>query len=81
MELQLNVYYTIAIAVAILLVGESIKKRSKLLQKFCIPVPVIGGLLFTICLTAGVVSGSFKLVLDTSFNEFFSFCFCFVFCF
>lgn len=72
MEINLNVYYTIAVAVVILLVGEAIKKRSSVLQKFCIPVPVIGGLLFTILLTIGTVSGAFSISLDSSFNEFFS---------
>lgn len=45
MELSLNVYYTIALAVIILLVGDFIKKRCYILRKFCIPVPVVGGLL------------------------------------
>lgn len=72
MELKLNVYYTIAVAVLILLVGEAIKKRSSILRKFCIPVPVIGGLIFTVILTIGNVTGSFTMSLDSSFNEFFS---------
>ena len=48
MELSLNVYYTIALAVIILLVGDFIKKRCYILRKFCIPVPVVGGLLLVI---------------------------------
>lgn len=72
MEIKLNVYYTIAIAVLVLLVGDAIKKRSSLLRKFCIPVPVIGGLIFTLLLTVGNVTGTLSLGLDSSFNEFFS---------
>ena len=72
MEITLNVYYTIAIAVLILIVGEAVKSRVRFLQKFCIPVPVVGGLIFTAILTAGAVSGAFTMKLDSSFNEFFS---------
>ncbi len=72
MEFNLNVYYTIAIAVVILLVGDAIKKRCSILRKFCIPTPVIGGLIFTCILTFGNLTGSFTMVLNSSFNEFFS---------
>ena len=72
MELSLNVYYTIALAVIILLVGDFIKKRCYILRKFCIPVPVVGGLLFTILLTITTMTGVLKVSLDSSFNEFFS---------
>lgn len=72
MEITLNVYYTIAIAVLILIVGEAVKTRVEFLRRFCIPVPVVGGLIFTTILTAGAVSGTFTMKLDSSFNEFFS---------
>ena len=72
MEITLNVYYTIAIAVLILIAGEAVKARVEFLRRFCIPVPVVGGLIFTAILTAGAVSGAFSLKIDSSFNEFFS---------
>ena len=72
MEITLNVYYTIAIAVLILIAGEAVKARAEFLRRFCIPVPVVGGLIFTAILTAGAVSGAFSLKIDSSFNEFFS---------
>ena len=72
MEITLNVYYTIAIAVLILMVGEFVKKRCEILRRFCIPVPVIGGLLFTLILTVLTVSGVLSLTIDKSFNDFFS---------
>lgn len=72
MEITLNVYYTVAIAILILMVGEFIKKRCEILRRFCIPVPVIGGLLFTLVLTVLTVTGVLSLTIDKSFNEFFS---------
>lgn len=48
MTFELNVYHTIAIAVVILIVGEMIRKRVAVLRKYCIPVPVVGGLLCTL---------------------------------
>ena len=72
MELTLNVYYTIAIAVLILMVGTFIKKHCEVLRRFCIPVPVIGGLLFTIIVTILTVTGVMTVNIDKSFNEFFS---------
>ena len=72
MEIKLTVYYTIGIAVLVLLLGEFIKRHCSVLRKFCIPVPVVGGLIFTAIVTAGTVSGALKLQLNTSFNEFFS---------
>ena len=41
-------YQTIAVAVIVLMAGAFLKKRISFLQKFCIPAPVIGGLLFAI---------------------------------
>lgn len=48
MTFELNVYHTIAIAIVILIAGEAIRNRVMVLQKYCIPVPVVGGLLCTV---------------------------------
>ena len=41
-EISFNVYYTIALAVLALMLGDFIKKRIYVLRKF-IPTPVVGG--------------------------------------
>ena len=46
--LKFDMYQTIAIAVAMLFLGTHLKKRVCFFEKFCIPSPVIGGLLFAI---------------------------------
>ena len=48
MKIQLDMYQTLAIAVLVLMLGTFLKKRIFFLEKFCIPSPVIGGLLFAI---------------------------------
>lgn len=48
MKIQLDMYQTLAIAVLVLMLGIFLKKRIFFLEKFCIPSPVIGGLLFAI---------------------------------
>ncbi len=41
-------YQTLALAVLVLLLGSFLKKKINFLERFCIPSPVIGGLLFAI---------------------------------
>ncbi|QOR36305.1 sodium/glutamate symporter [Clostridium sp. 'deep sea'] len=48
MVLNLDIVQTLALAVVVLLIGMGIKKRVKFLENFCIPAPVIGGILFAI---------------------------------
>ena len=72
LEISLNVYYTIAIAILVLMLGDFIKRHVSVLRKFCIPTPVVGGVLFAIAITVLNVSGLCKISLDSSFNEFFS---------
>ena len=48
MKIQLDMYQTLAAAVLVLLLGSYLRKKINILEKFCIPAPVIGGLLFAI---------------------------------
>ena len=50
MEIHLNMYQTLAVAVLVLLFGSFLRHRIGFLEKFCIPAPVIGGLLFDLSL-------------------------------
>ena len=51
MLVELNLYQTLGIAVLVLLFGEQLKKRIALLERFCIPAPVVGGLIYAIVMT------------------------------
>ncbi len=45
-KLSLDMYQTLALAVVVLVIGANLKKQVKFLEKFCIPSPVVGGILF-----------------------------------
>lgn len=65
--LEFNMYQTLAVAVVMLYVGTMLKRRIQFLETFCIPSPVIGGLLFAIvsCIlyTSGVIGFAFDETL------------------
>lgn len=71
MPIQLNLFHTLAIAVIILLVGEYIRGKVEILQKFCIPTPVIGGLLFTLLVLIGYSTNTFTIKFDMALKDFF----------
>ena len=48
MNISLNIYQTLAAAVAIFFLGGFLKSRIYFLRKYCIPAPVIGGTIFSI---------------------------------
>ena len=48
MKIQLDMYQTIAAAVLVLMLGKYLKRKCSILEKFCIPAPVIGGVIFAV---------------------------------
>ena len=66
-KIELDMYQTLAVAVLVLMLGAYLKSKIYFLEKFCIPAPVIGGLLFAIftciCYTTGVAEFSFDDIL------------------
>jgi ESS family glutamate:Na+ symporter len=60
--LELNLLGTLALATALYFLGQLIVRRSAFLQRYSIPVPVVGGVLFALVL-AGV-----SLVADIEFR-------------
>ena len=63
MEIQIDMYQTLAVSVLVLILGQFLKKRINFLEKFCIPAPVIGGLLFAVltcvCYSLGIADFTF----------------------
>lgn len=64
MILNLDVIQTLALAVLVLLLGQGIKKKVNFLEKFCIPAPVIGGLIFAIFILVCKQTGALTLEMD-----------------
>lgn len=48
MTISLNMYQTLAAAVAVFFLGGFLKERIAIFRKYCIPAPVIGGTIFSI---------------------------------
>lgn len=69
--IKLDVFQTLALAVLVLGLGEFLRKKVNFLEKFCIPSPVIGGLLFSFLTLAGYASGMFQIVMDMSLKTIF----------
>ena len=69
--IELNMFYTATIAVLVLLLGSFIKKRVYLLEKFCIPVPVVGGIIFTLITLFGYLTKTFMIEFDFVLSDFF----------
>lgn len=45
---KLDMYQALAIAVIMLLIGRELVARIEFLRRYCIPAPVVGGLVFAI---------------------------------
>ena len=69
MKIQLDMYQTLAAAVLVLLLGNYLKKKIYFLQKFCIPAPVIGGLIFAIMTCICYVTGIAEFSFDDTLGE------------
>lgn len=69
MTIELNMYQTLAMAVIVLVFGTFLKYRIKFLEKFCIPSPVIGGIIFAILTCVCYSTGIATFVFDDTLRE------------
>ena len=77
MELSLDMYQTVALAVIFYFLGCYIRKNVSFFSKFCIPAPVIGGLIFALINLGLRTSGVLVLNLtDTLQSVFMTVFFC-----
>ena len=69
--IELNMYQAIAVAVLMLLLGRMMVKNIEFLRRYCIPAPVVGGLVFAIVhmilRSAGILEFSLDTTLQTVF--------------
>ncbi|MBR3935632.1 MAG: sodium:glutamate symporter, partial [Oscillospiraceae bacterium] len=71
MQIDLGIYLTMALASAVFYFGVWLKKKIGLLQKFCIPAPVAGGLLFALLAFVLNITDIAYITLDTSLQSIF----------
>lgn len=71
MKLSLNLYLTMALAVLFFYLGEFLKKKVQFFRTYCIPSPVIGGLIFALLQFGFYEAGILELTLDSSLQAVF----------
>ena len=71
MAINLDMTETTCIGVLVLLLGQWVVKRGHFLERYCIPAPAVGGLLFSVINLIGVQTGAFAFVFDQTLKDFF----------
>ena len=69
MNIKLDMMQTVALAVVIYYFGAWVKTKVSILEKFCIPAPVVGGLIFAIVNLIVKQNGILELSLDTTLQK------------
>ncbi|MBC2425512.1 sodium/glutamate symporter [Clostridium beijerinckii] len=69
MEIKLDMMQTTALAVVIYYFGAWVKTKVQVLDRFCIPAPVVGGLIFAILNLFLKQGGLLNLTLDTTLQK------------
>ena len=69
MELKLDVFQTMALATFVFYFGAYIKKKINILERYCIPSAVIGGMVFSIIVLILNITNILKIDLDNSLQS------------
>lgn len=71
MTLNLDLYQTVAMAVVVYFIGSQIKSRVHFFERYCIPAPVVGGLLFALMTLILNITGVMTIVTDDTMQNVF----------
>ena len=71
MTVQLDVIQTVGLAVLVFVVGRWIKSKVKFFQTYFIPAPVIGGIICSLIIFAGVRGNYFTVKMNGVLQDFF----------
>ncbi|MEM5767632.1 MAG: sodium/glutamate symporter [Bacillota bacterium] len=71
MEMTLNLYQSMALAVAVFYLGAFLKSKIRVFRTYCIPVPVIGGILFAVANLILYQTNVLNLTIDTTLQSVF----------
>lgn len=69
MIITLDMIQTLAVAAVVLYLGEFLRKHIPILARFCIPAPVVGGLLFSLVTLLGYTTDLFQISFDLTLQE------------
>lgn len=69
MDFKLDAIQTLALAVVVLVIGEFLRKRIKVLEHYAIPAPVIGGFLFSLITLIGYTTHTLTFKFDDTLKN------------
>ena len=69
MIIKIDMYQTLAMSVVVLMLGQFLKKKINFLEKFCVPAPVVGGLIFAIFTCVCYATGIAEFDFDDTLRE------------
>lgn len=68
LTLKMDMVATLTLSILLLFLGNFLKKNVRVFERFCIPAPVIGGLLFSILILILRQSNLITIDMDTTFQ-------------
>ena len=71
MELKFNIFETMALVTVVYYLGKFLRTKIKFLSKYCIPAPVVGGLVFAIVMLILKLTNIATITLDTTLQNLF----------
>lgn len=71
MQLSLNIYHTLALTAIVYYIGQTLKNRIEFFRTYCIPSPVIGGILFALATLGLNTMDILQIKLDTTLQPVF----------
>lgn len=71
MAFKFDLTQTMGLAVLVYIMGMWIRNHVAFLKKYFIPSPVIGGLIFSVLIFLGIQTGTFKVTMNTSLQDYF----------
>ena len=69
MVIHFDILQTLALAVVVMFLGKYVKRYFKILDRLCIPDPVVGGILFSLLLLIGHSTKAFTLEFDLTLQS------------
>ncbi len=71
MDFKLDIFQTIALATVVFYFGVYLRKKIKLLEKYCIPSAVVGGMTFALIILILKVTHIATITLDVTLQNVF----------
>lgn len=71
MSIKLDMYQMVGVAILVYYLGQTIRARFPIFEKYCIPIPVIGGVIFSLVNLVLNVSGILDLDMDDTLQKVF----------